>query len=740
MDKKINLRRWFDVVLLGVVSYALVLLIAEFSPMQKLYQGWVNNVLSLPPTAQFIVAAAGVCLVVYALGYFNVIHRDQFKRLHLSLHYPPIVVSIILSVVLLSLHYEWIAEAVEQYFAKSVLLIFSLLFLRCVWVSSDYVRCERYARHDVMENVVIPAWINDDNEVNHYRWLMTEKPISGIDEDKLVRDSYVERLSELFVSGDNTVHAAIIGPFGIGKSSIWKCVESNLTRKCGEKFIFVAIDGWGRSEKAAAAQIIDGIVRGLSQYVDCASIRDVPKEYMEALAGLDLSGASVLAKILPVHSRKSPEELLGSIDAILVSIGKCIVVVLEDFDRNPNPNVMMNDVAGLLDRLRHLKSINFIVCLTPGVEPNLINRVSNHREDLLSFDAKDILNETITLMRSHANKMIEGDIICFDYDRYQFVRALNSIIKTPRDVKYALRRTYTAWRRLAGEVNIDDLLAANVLRYSAPAAFDFFTKNFRALRDEVCNDRSITASSGIASSAEANSELRDEFESLLSEAGADEDQVSLLVKVFIPEWHPRVGLGFNSLRVAGLQGAIYLERIASESIAKEHVANKDSDFLKEIYDPTASDYMGKVAASKYLTEKFIEFVGHSCDIDWNLKLISKKYTELLIERCKLGKDVFHSDGLQISDHAISWIIEKLYEKTGENVVANFIEAMQSDPEAIFVSLKKSKDHLEFKFARYEPWARCKRELERCLLQAASLSVEAKAEAEGLIRELDSDVG
>ncbi len=68
-------------------------------------------------------------------------------------------------------------------------------------------------------------------------------------------------------------------------------------------------------------------------------------------------------------------------------------------------------------------------------------------------------------------------------------------------------------------------------------------------------------------------------------------------------------------------------------------------------------------------------------------------------------------------------------------MANFIEAMQSDPESLFISLQKSKDHLGQYFASYGPWVNCKAELERCLSQATNLSDVARAEAKALLLEL-----
>lgn len=62
------------------------------------------------------------------------------------------------------------------------------------------------------------------------------------------------------------------------------------------------------------------------------------------------------------------------------------------------------------------------------------------------------------------------------------VMQVPKLLKTPRLLKMALRRTIQAWETLHGEINFDDLFIANVLRYGAPEAFDFLIENFREVR------------------------------------------------------------------------------------------------------------------------------------------------------------------------------------------------------------------------------------------------------------------
>lgn len=63
------------------------------------------------------------------------------------------------------------------------------------------------------------------------------------------------------------------------------------------------------------------------------------------------------------------------------------------------------------------------------------------------------------------------------------IKTVCYLVKTPRVLKTIFRHTLSAWERLHGEIDFDDLLIAYVLRFSTPEAFDFILSNCNALRD-----------------------------------------------------------------------------------------------------------------------------------------------------------------------------------------------------------------------------------------------------------------
>lgn len=67
------------------------------------------------------------------------------------------------------------------------------------------------------------------------------------------------------------------------------------------------------------------------------------------------------------------------------------------------------------------------------------------------------------------------------------------LAKTPRLLKLILRQTYRIWERLHGEIDFDDMLVANTIRYGAPEAFEFLLEHYEEIRglqdDGVHRDR-----------------------------------------------------------------------------------------------------------------------------------------------------------------------------------------------------------------------------------------------------------
>ena len=58
------------------------------------------------------------------------------------------------------------------------------------------------------------------------------------------------------------------------------------------------------------------------------------------------------------------------------------------------------------------------------------------------------------------------NLVTIEKDKSLISQISNTIypaIKTPRDFKQILRRVYTSWQELAGEIDVNDLLILNII-------------------------------------------------------------------------------------------------------------------------------------------------------------------------------------------------------------------------------------------------------------------------------------
>jgi hypothetical protein len=68
-----------------------------------------------------------------------------------------------------------------------------------------------------------------------------------------------------------------------------------------------------------------------------------------------------------------------------------------------------------------------------------------------------------------------------DYEEFSLPQAVASLLNTPRSLRHALGRTFSAWTTLHGEIDFDHLLAVNILRFGAPECFQFLMRRWDRL-------------------------------------------------------------------------------------------------------------------------------------------------------------------------------------------------------------------------------------------------------------------
>jgi energy-coupling factor transporter ATP-binding protein EcfA2 len=399
------------------------------------------------------------------------------------------------------------------------------------------------------------------------QWLHKEQAITEPNQDGFDMAVQARNISKLLLETPLKT-AALVGEYGSGKSSILKMVDyylkpenrNELTQNNGNykndsvnqeiDVITCTVDGWGFAKGSMAEHILECAINELSKHVDVSGLRTVPEQYVAAMD----SAGNVFLKILAALATrwKSPLDILKRIDNVLIAIDKRLIIFLEDVDRNKNDEVFFNEIAALLDGLRQLKQVSFVLAIGQKYDAEeVLIKTAEHVENIPRLNRFDVLN-TLELFRSYClerrpdvinsipknyNKDRMGwdrtalvqAVIEIYYDLPNPVDAILELTDNPRVLKHALRRTLTAWKKLAGEIDFDDLLIVNVLKVVDERIFSFIDKNISRL----C---ALATDNEKKSQDELRKKLEPEYKQATEKADYDVNAVSKLVKALFPKF------------------------------------------------------------------------------------------------------------------------------------------------------------------------------------------------------------
>ena len=229
------------------------------------------------------------------------------------------------------------------------------------------------------------------NPENLIHWIEYEKPIEKPNDDLFGFSIISERVAGLLRS-EKIQTIGIVGPYGCGKSSLINLIETSLMKpvrpqnnkieKIFEGNILTCqVDGWGRLKDSIANQILAIAVRRISLEVDSLSIVTLPSGYQKALSGSKNVIAAIVSALL--GSEKDPIDILKRIDDILKAINTRLVIILEDLDRNVSKDSIDKEMPSLLDRLKCLEQVSFILAIGTGQEySDILVRICEHLETL----------------------------------------------------------------------------------------------------------------------------------------------------------------------------------------------------------------------------------------------------------------------------------------------------------------------------------------------------------------------
>ena len=346
-------------------------------------------------------------------------------------------------------------------------------------------------------------------------WFQNEAPITSLEQDLYDRGPIALRIARR-LQEDRFQTVGLTGEYGCGKSSIVELTRRFLKETGNDngqarmeragRFVRVIecqIGTWGISRENIAQYILSRMIETLSDHVDTTALRLIPSQYIAALNSFGSNWLDSIIKL--VSSPSDPLEVLRKIDGVLRCIDYRLVVFIEDVDRNIDDNLVKVELFALLDRLKTMENISFVVAI--GNESALLQyliRVLEHIEPIRSLQLNESRETLIKFRRLAKNVVKDRCISIYSEDSadtrlglseiqdavFFFLGAgertplthMAALLDTPRLQKLVLRRSWSAWHSLCGEVDFDELLVICILQHSVPTVFAFVNDNLNEIR------------------------------------------------------------------------------------------------------------------------------------------------------------------------------------------------------------------------------------------------------------------
>ena len=440
----------------------------------------------------------------------------------------------------------------------------------------NFIVCEntegsRRAKTDIDLDSNAPNFdeiIKDPNML--IEWIQKEEPVEKPSQDYFDMNVFAKRIAYI-LKRTPIKTIGLVGSYGSGKSSILnmvKCYIESSKKLKGDTYapdsldlypsrdiIICQVSGWGFQEGMAAQHVLQKAIKQLEKHTDCLSITTLPARYGKAIG----DSGNVLARIIGaiLCGWQSPFDILKKLDVLLSRIEKRMVIFLEDIDRNTRPEVFFNEISALLEGLKGLQNVTFVLAI--GEEhrgKEVLIKISEHIETLPSMPQRQVIEICKTfrdyclgMLNTNVRGILYGDKedqIGWDrsyiaeyiaqYEDYlkKPIDYLLKILINPRVTKAALRRTLQTWQNLYGEIDFDDLLMTNVLRSGATEAFIFVNENINMIR---------SLSSYVSGSSEAKKRcdknragLQEELKKATENVKWDFEAANELINYLFPGW------------------------------------------------------------------------------------------------------------------------------------------------------------------------------------------------------------
>lgn len=675
-------KRWLDLIFLSLTAYTLIYFLWQFNFVKEFFHYWVMFFSNLENWLQGSLSLLlGVTTYLF-LENIGVSNNKRAVKLTHYLRYPPITLSayflfaLLISVNAKSLHINFLNTIpliifIQGYIATflflkhyssnqkfecgllyalcltPLFLVFTIplkitVFLTAFWILPFFclvlLNEKTYLKNSLnTDNKSAPGDINNWSETQIIKWVNSNNPVDNTASLLFNHQIYVERIFKLLKTQSTrdsaqTLNIALCGEFGAGKSSIIKSVQEKLENQDTHDWLFCDINAWGREDTSIDKQLLEAILKTISESVDTLKFKSLPRRYHDALNSTrGLSAA--LSKLLVMQDTDFENDLIN-INEILAAKKQKLLVVIEDIDRSSKKQELCEDVAALIDRMKPLSNINFIIAI--GYEyglTELIRRVCDYREDIVIANLKPILTRIYEIFVNRVktsaqpgtnNPFLPLNLINWIDNRYlnsktknqeQFdeIDLLCNCLRTPRAFKTAMRNINNLWQLpkiksanertgLLGEVELYDLMAIQILKEQEPKVLDFIKLHSHDLLKsndkkkqqetvEVFANDKLSLNANIKASTEQEKSIlvttseqrQQDFENTFKNSPINMTAYKALIAKLFPMWlgtnnHNPSKQSISEKRYINrvLLGAVPIEEITDTEILQEMNSFKDS--------------------------------------------------------------------------------------------------------------------------------------------------------------------
>lgn len=339
------------------IPYLIALLCAGFACSQDVFCTLIDRLGSLSMELNY----GWYTVLLFVL--LTVICCYQFKVNWRKFIYSRTFTATLVFFVITTLYYRFICDGYEY-----VLIVWRLAYVDVLWIIAIV-----FVFESIVNKYLTKTIVTDEESA-----LVLDSPIETPDEDKF--DYYSEAqyiastLSQL--PKNKAVSVAVLSPWGNGKSSFVNLIKYAIKHGDNGKPLFAnIIIEFNPRKSRNKSSIQEDFFKALIDAIPNESrIRNKISYYIENIGLHDLHP---IAKIFTRVIRKTKEDAVNEVNLALDSLGKRLIVFVDDFDRLTDEEII--EVLKLIDNNAAFRHTIFITAYDEGAVANALKKYESSK-------------------------------------------------------------------------------------------------------------------------------------------------------------------------------------------------------------------------------------------------------------------------------------------------------------------------------------------------------------------------